>query len=99
MKKYIITIAVLLGFAFTSQNVISQNPTTKAETGALEPYNYLGGYLHYNMNLHSADFRSLPGCFNCSPGFDSGFGNGFSIGGLFEMPIAEKFYLGIRLGY
>ncbi len=99
MKKYIITIVVLLGFAFTSQNVISQNPTTKAETGALEPYNYLGGYLHYNMNLHSADFRSLPGCFNCSPGFDSGFGNGFSIGGLFEIPIAEKFYLGIRLGY
>lgn len=99
MKKYIITIAVLFGFVFAPQYVIPQNSTSRIESGVLEPYNYLGGYLHYNMNVHSADFSTLPGCFSCSPGFESGFGNGFSIGGLFEMPIAEKFYLGIRLGY
>lgn len=99
MKKYIITVAVLFGLVFTSHEVIPLDPTSKGENGVLEPYNYLGGYLHYNMNVHSADFSSLPRCFNCSPGFESGFGNGISVGGLFEMPIAEKFYLGIRLGY
>lgn len=99
MKQYILIIAVLLVAVFAPQYVISQNSTSRIESGVLESYYYWGGYLHYNMNVHTADFSSLPRCYNCSPGFESGFGNGFSIGGLFEMPIAEKFYLGIRLGY
>ncbi len=99
MKKYILTIAVLLGALFTSQEVISQNATSNVGNEVLEPYNYFGGYVHYNMNLHRADFSYLPGYFSCCPKFESGFGNGVSIGGLFEIPLAEKFYLGLRLGY
>lgn len=90
MKKYILSLAIAAG-------LLGSTPTN-AQTFR-EPVNYIGGYLHYNLNLHSADFSALPGYFSCCPKFESGSGSGFSIGGLFEIPLEEKFFLGIRLGY
>lgn len=63
-------------------------------------YNHIGGYLHYVLNNHLADFSTLPGCLSCNPGFTSGFGNGFAVGGLFDFPLNDKnLFLGVRLGY
>src|SRR5574344_1915438 len=90
MKKYILSLAIAAG-------LLGSTPTN-AQTFR-EPVNYIGGYLHYNLNLHSADFSALPGYFSCCPKFESGSGSAFSVGGLFEIPLEEKFFLGIRLGY
>jgi outer membrane protein OmpA-like peptidoglycan-associated protein len=58
-----------------------------------------GLYGHLGMNLHSADFKKIPECPNCSPGFESGFGIGPSFGLLFEYPIMNKTLLSLRAGY
>jgi outer membrane protein OmpA-like peptidoglycan-associated protein len=58
-----------------------------------------GVFAHYLLSLHSADFTRLPGIPNCCPRFESGSGSGFTIGGLFEMPISKKFSFGARVGY
>lgn len=71
----------------------------KAETDTLKPYFYLGAYGGVNYNLHSADFKELPGVPNCCPKFETGNGFGFHFGGLFRYPFSQEFSLGINLGY
>ncbi len=59
-------------------------------------YGLFGGYL---INMHSADFKEIPDCPSCSPGYESGFGGGLGFGALFEYSIAPKFSLGARVAY
>ncbi len=58
-----------------------------------------GIYANYGMNMHTADFRALPGVPNCCPNFESGEGLGLSLGALFEMDMTSDFFLSARLGY
>lgn len=58
-----------------------------------------GIYANYGMNMHTADFRALPGVPSCCPNFESGEGLGLSLGALFEMDMASDFFLSARLGY
>jgi outer membrane protein OmpA-like peptidoglycan-associated protein len=60
---------------------------------------YWGVFADYNYNSYSADFKSLPGYYNCSPGFDGGSGSGYSVGGLLEYFLDPQFRLSLRLGY
>lgn len=57
-----------------------------------------GVYGEFNINSHSADFKKLPDCPNCSPGFESGSGTGISFGALFEYPFSKALFAGIRVG-
>lgn len=57
-----------------------------------------GIFGQYARNMDVADFTKLPGIPNCCQGFQSGSGNGFSLGLLYEHPLGNSFLLGIRLG-
>ncbi len=59
----------------------------------------MGGYFHYNLNQHVANFAALPGIPNCCQNFPSGTGNGISFGGLYQLPLNTKFSLDLRFGY
>lgn len=61
--------------------------------------NKYGLYGNYGLNMHTADFRALPGVPNCCPKFEDGDGLGLSMGALFEMDFTSDFFLAARLGY
>lgn len=75
------------------------NTANSQEKSDSLPLFYVGGFLHFNYNLHSADFKSLPECFSCSPLYSSGSGAGFAFGGLMEYPLNNELNLGLRIGY
>ncbi len=50
-------------------------------------------------NLHSADFKALPGIPNCCGGFESGFGIGPTAGLLYELSLSPTFSLSLRGAY
>ncbi|MDQ1265121.1 MAG: OmpA-like protein, partial [Bacteroidota bacterium] len=58
-----------------------------------------GAFFQYGLNFHSADFRELPQCPSCSPGFESGSGSGFALGAILDYRIAKPLYLSVRIGY
>jgi hypothetical protein len=51
------------------------------------------------QNNHETDFRALPGVPNCCPQFASGKASGFSFDLLYERPISDLFFAGVRIGY
>ncbi len=60
---------------------------------------YLGGYGSFNHNIHIVDFDYLEGVTTCCPRFnENGSGSGIAIGGLFDIPIWQKFSLELRFG-
>ncbi len=58
-----------------------------------------GIYGDFDLNFHSAEFSKLPGIPNCCPRFESGDGTGFSLGVLYQLPLAAQWALDIRAGY
>mgnify|MGYP000859471108 CR=1 FL=1 len=96
--KYSIFIAVFL-CAFVLNNALAQK---EGQPPVYPPSFWFGPYGGVNINMHSADFRNLPNTFCCSPGFQSGSGIGYSLGGLFILPFrieGHDLRLDIRLGY
>lgn len=71
--------------------------TTASNANRLYPRYGLFGGVGYNM--HSADFRALPGVPNCCPQFTSGTGLGPFGGLLFETPLANWLLASFRVGY
>jgi len=66
------------------------------ETGDRARYGVFGDF---SLNYHTADFQKLPGVPNCCPRFEEGDGTGFSLGVLYELPLADRLALVLRLGY
>lgn len=58
-----------------------------------------GVYSDLNWNFHSASFRALPGVPNCCQQFESGSGAGGTFGLLYEYPLSDRWWLGLRAGY
>ncbi|MFH1050707.1 MAG: OmpA family protein [bacterium] len=58
-----------------------------------------GLFTHFNLNQHSADFKKLPDCPSCSPGYETGSGTGFSFGALYEFPLQNNILFSGRLSY
>jgi outer membrane protein OmpA-like peptidoglycan-associated protein len=87
MLKKMIYIAILL--------LLSINAKSEETEGKIS-YGLFGGYL---INMHSADFKAIPDCPSCSPGYESGSGGGLGFGALFEYKLAPKFSLGARVEY
>jgi outer membrane protein OmpA-like peptidoglycan-associated protein len=82
-------------FLFSFVTLFSQeNKVEKPEI--MQTY---GVYGNYNMNFHNADFRKLGDIPNCCPTFESGDGKGFTAGILFEQPLSETFFFGLRANY
>lgn len=86
----------------TDNNLLENN---SSDNKSFDNYSFnnamhYGVYLNYLLNAHNAEFSTLSGCKSCNPGFTGGFGNGFAIGALFEIPLNNNdFILGARLGY
>jgi outer membrane protein OmpA-like peptidoglycan-associated protein len=57
-------------------------------------YVNIGVNAGYGANLHSADFRALPGFPNCCPKFTGGNGSGADLAFIFEFPITNYLHLG-----
>ncbi|PKL77946.1 MAG: hypothetical protein CVV25_13110 [Ignavibacteriae bacterium HGW-Ignavibacteriae-4] len=83
---YRITLIVFIGLSIL---VNAQESTTQK----------YGVYADYGLNMHSADFRALPGIPNCCTNFQEGDGLGLSMGALFEMDLTSHLFLAGRLGY
>ena len=60
---------------------------------------HLGLFSHINYNIHSADFRKIPDCPSCSPGYESGSGLGPSFGLMFDYKISDNLFAGANLTY
>jgi outer membrane protein OmpA-like peptidoglycan-associated protein len=58
-----------------------------------------GVYVHGGLNIHNADFQTLPGVPSCCPGFTNGTGAGINFGAFYTLPISPNFYFDMRLGY
>ncbi|MBK9248198.1 MAG: OmpA family protein [Ignavibacteria bacterium] len=53
----------------------------------------------YNLNSYSADFRNFPNVPSCCPKYQDGSGSGFTVGILYELPLADQLRLALRAGY
>ncbi|HZV12983.1 MAG TPA: hypothetical protein VFA55_07185, partial [Candidatus Kapabacteria bacterium] len=51
------------------------------------------------INMHTADFRALPDIPSCCPLFSSGTGDGPAVRLLYETPVAQNIFAGVKLGY
>jgi outer membrane protein OmpA-like peptidoglycan-associated protein len=87
MKKTAIILSLIL-LVITNLHAEDKNLSTR-----------FGLYGHFGLNFHTADFKQIPECPSCSPGYESGIGLGPSFGLLFEYPIAESSLISLRLGY
>jgi outer membrane protein OmpA-like peptidoglycan-associated protein len=73
------------------------NAQDAAASDTIRPrYGIFGGYA---ANMHTADFRALPGVPNCCPIFESGSGSAPFGGFLYETPLARWLLLSLRAGY
>jgi hypothetical protein len=55
------------------------------------PRNRYGIFGGYGLNSHIADFKRLPDCPSCSPGYKDGSGSGLSFGAVVDIPLFFKF--------
>lgn len=58
-----------------------------------------GIYTDYSLNAHIADFRKIPDCPSCSPGYKSGFGTGLGGGLVVDFPLSNVFTFSLRADY
>jgi len=87
MKKILIAVVILL---ISIINLNAQDSLPKF---------YVGGYAGLGLNYHSATFGKLEGFPSCCDNYNGGFGLGFSIGGLFEYTLTQRFTFETRIGY
>lgn len=59
----------------------------------------IGIFSNFNFNSHDADFKKLPDCPSCSPGYEKGSGTGLTFGVLFEYPFSSFFRAGLRASF
>lgn len=81
---------LILSAFFISNSVLSQNNQDEVS------YLRYGVFANFQYNFHEPDFVELPSVPNCCPRFTEGGGPGFALGGLYEIPLSDIFYLGAR---
>lgn len=92
-----VLISILLSFV---NIVYSQKATPLIPEGDPNNLPRYGLFGNLNLNQHNANFtgRQLPFP-SCCPKFEEGSGLGFSAGLLFEYPIINNLFIGLRAGY
>jgi outer membrane protein OmpA-like peptidoglycan-associated protein len=58
-----------------------------------------GIFFGYGLNFHNADFKKLPDCPSCSPGYKDGSGSGLNFGIVVDYPLDEQFAISSKLLY
>ena len=64
-----------------------------------EPRNRYGIIAGYSLNTHTSDFKRLPDCPSCSPGYKEGSGSGLYGGIMMDIPLSTGLFLSGRLAY
>jgi outer membrane protein OmpA-like peptidoglycan-associated protein len=100
--KIILSITICL--VSLSLSLIAQDNKNNAKPDTVKAY--IGPYLDYNINIHSANFMQPDvDCPTCNPvEYGSSIGGGIAFGGLFEYLLYSNgrrtpMSLGVRLGY
>jgi len=88
-KQHAFLRALAAGLLLTAYQACAQHPDAHA----------VGVFGAYNLNMHTADFRALPGVPSCCPLYETGSGAGLSAGVFYEIPLSEAFSVQIRGGY
>lgn len=88
--KNILNIFFVLFFisSLFSQEKASENPTQKISLGT-----------NLGLNLHSSEFKDMPGVNSCCDQFTGGNGFGYNFNFRYEYGIYENLYLGAGFGY
>lgn len=84
-KSYVVCFILLIPVLAKSQIL---NPTNYSSFGLFTDYNYIS---------NDADFKNLPGNYDCCPEFKSASGSGYSIGGRYTYTFSD-FGLELRAG-
>ncbi|MDT3739692.1 MAG: OmpA family protein [Candidatus Kapabacteria bacterium] len=84
MKKLILILTMLPILMY------SQQDTNRLSFGIF------GGF---GLNFHSADFKKIPDCPSCSPGYKDGFGSGINGGLILDIPLFDQFVLSNKFMY
>ncbi len=92
MKSQHIGLAFLLILLASSMSaqMLREEPVTSPGYGVF-------GNFHHNM--HTADFRVLPGVPGCCPQYSDGDGSGIGLGLLYEIPLSTRVSLALRGSY
>lgn len=64
-----------------------------------EPRNRYGIIGGYSLNTHTSDFKKLPDCPSCSPGYKEGSGSGLYGGIMVDIPLSAGLFLSGRFVY
>ncbi len=90
VTRFAVRVSAIIPLLFWNSVVLAQPRIETSQFGA---------YVHGNLNLHSANFQTLPGVPSCCPRYENGSGIGFGIGGFYDFVSASPFALEFRLGY
>ena len=90
MKSFVLWMfTTLFIMTFVSSNsVFAQADSSRTKYG-------IGFDVH--SNIHSADFKKIPDCPSCSPGYKDGSGVGFGLFATIDVPIWEQWWLSGKL--
>lgn len=85
-KLFIILLVSILNFT----SLLSQDSTLKS---------YFGINFGFGYNIHNADFRRIPDCPSCSPGYRGGNGLGFDLGLVYDYKLTSRLFISGRVLY
>ncbi len=97
MKKNLIIVLIVFYYFCNVFSQVTDNPLLPLEKQ--QDYNRYGIFGSFNLNQHPAEFSTLPGVASCCQDYSDGSGTGWIAGLLFEYPLKDNLFLGIRAGY
>lgn len=80
----------LLVSILNSTSLLSRDSTSKS---------YFGINFGLGYNIHNADFKRIPECPSCSPGYRDGYGFGVDLGLVYDYKLTSKLFLSGRALY
>ena len=96
--SYLFFILIISALAYSSvYSQLTDNPLIPLKKQ--HDYQRFGIFGSFNLNQHPSEFQSLPGVASCCQDFTNGSGTGFMVGLLYEYPLQDNLFLGIRAGY
>ncbi len=96
MKKITLTVLLIILAVLAAKSEETGDTIVTRDRSILPKFGVFG---RYNFNLHTANFRKLPDIPCCSPKFGTGFGSGFTAGGLFDYFFTPEYFLQLRASY
>lgn len=93
--KLILYIFIAIIVYFTVNTSVSAQTMEEKNAFKRLQYGFLGSF---DIRQSFVDFKALPECFSCNPGFDNGKGWGLGFGGFGELPFSNEHYIQLRCG-